>query len=149
MYIKNLPSLITNINNVFKNSNIIKPSSALLKNEIYKELNKYSGNDWIKYTKINNKKINNINDLNSYNINNLNNLNNLRVNKVNNYNKELVYSNEIINIYLITWFPFSSSSIHGHGENGCLFKVLNGPLKETIYDKEYNIKKKIFIVMIK
>lgn len=155
MYIKNLSSLINNINNVFKKSNIIKPSVNLLKYDLYNELNKYSGDDWIKHTKINNNKKSNTNfskinknnfrkiNTNKFNINKLNmlNINDFKLNKINNYDKELIYSNNIINMYLITWFPFSSSSIHGHGDNGCLFKVLNGPIKETIYDKKYNIKK--------
>ena len=69
---------------------------------------KYIGIDWIKYIKYNNNKYNRIR------------LDNL--------------SNSKFEIYIICWKPTQISPIHDHSENGCIMKVLDGSLKETLYD---------------
>jgi predicted metal-dependent enzyme (double-stranded beta helix superfamily) len=67
---------------------------------------KYIGIDWIKYIKYNNNKYNRIR------------LDNL--------------SNSKFEIYIICWKPMQLSPIHDHSENGCIMKVLDGSLKETL-----------------
>lgn len=47
-------------------------------------------------------------------------------------------SNRKFEMYLICWKPEQSSPIHDHSENGCIMKVLDGSLKETLYD--YDLK---------
>ena len=51
-----------------------------------------------------------------------------------NYHKNMVFSNDYCDIYIITWF--TKSVIHDHAENGCIFKVLHGKLSEEKYKKD-------------
>ena len=46
------------------------------------------------------------------------------------YKKSLVYTNDLYDLYVISWMPYSYSKIHDHSSNGCLFKILNGELNE-------------------
>jgi len=50
------------------------------------------------------------------------------------YYKELVYKNNLIEIFVITWSINESSKIHTHPDNGCLMKILYGSLTEEKYD---------------
>lgn len=68
----------------------------------------YIGNDWVKYIKYYNNKYNRI--------------------RLDNF------SNSKFEIYIICWKPNQISPIHDHSENGCIMKVLDGSLKETLYD---------------
>ena len=36
-------------------------------------------------------------------------------------------------IYIITWLPNQKTPIHDHAKYGCILKVLEGELEETIY----------------
>lgn len=49
------------------------------------------------------------------------------------YNKKLVYGSELLDLYVITWLPKSTSKIHDHPENGCIVKILEGFLEEDVY----------------
>ncbi len=49
------------------------------------------------------------------------------------YNKNLLFSSEILDLYIITWPPQSSSKIHDHPDNGCIMRVLSGELEEDEY----------------
>ena len=53
-----------------------------------------------------------------------------------NYYKNLVFRNDDLEIYIITWISGASSRIHDHPEKGCLLKVLQGELTETEYTKD-------------
>jgi cysteine dioxygenase len=92
------------MNNLINNLNKIKPGKNLLN---YKEyLSKYIYDDYTKYVKINK----------------------------NTYNKELVYKNNLFDMYIINWGNRQKSKIHNHSTNGCLFKILEGNIIEHRYD---------------
>lgn len=75
-----------------------------------KIIEKYNGSDWKQYVKFTN---------NSYN-------------KI----KLSDFSNELFEIVIICWNNNQSSKIHDHPNNGCVLKVLQGELKEEIYNKQ-------------
>lgn len=50
-----------------------------------------------------------------------------------NYYKNLIYQNDIIELYIITWKENSCSPIHDHPENGCILKILKGQLFEEVF----------------
>lgn len=54
------------------------------------------------------------------------------------YNRNLVFRNEYIDIYIITWKQKQESKIHDHPTHGCLLKVLAGNIIEEIYVKNEN-----------
>lgn len=49
------------------------------------------------------------------------------------YNRNLVFRNNTIDIYIMTWKTKQKSKIHDHPEFGCLVKILQGELTERIY----------------
>lgn len=55
------------------------------------------------------------------------------------YKMTLPYTDEsdIFGLHLIKWMPFSKSLIHNHEDMGCLFKVMEGELEESIFDNNY------------
>tara|TARA_B110000208_G_scaffold63333_1_gene82201 strand:- start:678 stop:1109 length:432 start_codon:yes stop_codon:yes gene_type:complete len=82
-----------------------------------KVLSLYNGNDWMKYMDDKNK-----------------------INVEEDYSKILLpYHLNNMKMYLLKWEQFGESSIHNHGVNGCIFKVLDGSLIEEVY-KPYNLK---------
>ena len=62
------------------------------------------------------------------------------------YNRSLVYRNQKYEIYVISWNKNSESPIHNHPSGGCLMKILEGSLKEDIYDKNIHIKNQNYLV---
>lgn len=46
--------------------------------------------------------------------------------------RELIFRNQIFEIYLIYWSKGFSTKFHNHPNNGCILKVLDGQLKEII-----------------
>lgn len=54
----------------------------------------------------------------------------------NTYEKQIVHRNEIYSMEVISWGSNSKSPIHNHAEYGCFMKVLNGSLKENLYNPE-------------
>lgn len=80
-------------------------------------LNKYDGDDWNEYVKINES----------------------------NYNREKVYEDDLFEILIITWNVSQKANIHDHSENGCFLKILDGgELDEILYDNKLNeLEKKI------
>lgn len=56
----------------------------------------------------------------------------------NSYIKHMIYENKFLDCYVIFWKPNAVSLIHDHSDNGCLLKVLNGSLKEEVYNKNNN-----------
>ena len=57
------------------------------------------------------------------------------------YIKQKIYSNDLYEIYGITWNPNSESKIHDHSENGCIFNILDGNLKEELFDTKLKLHK--------
>ena len=57
-----------------------------------------------------------------------------------NYKRNLICTNEYVDIYLICWKANQKSKIHDHPEKGCVMYVLDGELKENVYefDKDGN-----------
>ena len=55
------------------------------------------------------------------------------------YTRISVLSNDDIEVVLICWNNNQESDIHDHPENGCLLKVLNGSIKEELYDNNNGI----------
>jgi len=54
----------------------------------------------------------------------------------NTYNKQIVCRNKLYSMEVISWGSNSKSPIHNHAEYGCFMKVLNGSLKENLYNSE-------------
>ena len=50
----------------------------------------------------------------------------------NNYNRNYIYKNDIFEIICITWLPGQYTKEHEHPENGCIMKLLDGSLYESI-----------------
>ena len=98
-----------------KSINLLAKSIKLnLNNNIKNILNilmEYNGIDWKKYIQYNNSNI---------------------------YNRNVVYQDSDFEIVIITWNKNSKSEIHDHCKNGCAFKLLQGNLKEDIYDSKLN-----------
>lgn len=55
------------------------------------------------------------------------------------YKMKLPYTDDsdIFGLHLIKWMPFSRSLIHNHENMGCLYKVLDGELEESVFDDDY------------
>ena len=49
------------------------------------------------------------------------------------YSKNIIYSNTIFEIIMISWLPGQYTKLHGHPKNGCLMKVLYGTLNEILF----------------
>lgn len=47
------------------------------------------------------------------------------------YEKNLIYRNDIYEIFLISWNKDSKTKFHNHPKNGCLLKILEGTLIES------------------
>ena len=55
------------------------------------------------------------------------------------YLRTHIYSNELIDIYIIAWPVNSVSGVHDHAPGGCILKILDGKLEETIYSKQFEV----------
>jgi hypothetical protein len=57
------------------------------------------------------------------------------------YHRHLVYQNQWVDAYILTWLPGQGSRFHGHPTRGCIYRVLQGKLTEdrmvdgVIYNK--------------
>ena len=49
------------------------------------------------------------------------------------YQRNLIYRNENFELLLLCWDKGSITPIHHHPKNGCLMKLLQGQLRETLY----------------
>ena len=75
---------------------------------LYNLVKLYNGNDWIDHI--------------------------IYLNDLTKYHKKLIFVNELIELYIITWNVNSFSPIHDHPNNGCILKILSGKLDEYIYE---------------
>lgn len=48
------------------------------------------------------------------------------------------YTHQMYAIIIISWNKDKYIDIHNHADNGCAFKILDGSLKETVYDTHLN-----------
>lgn len=55
-----------------------------------------------------------------------------------NYGRELIHRDKNFEMFLLSWNGFQRSKIHNHAKMGCLMKVLEGELTETLYTKQLN-----------
>ena len=110
MSINNLEELINKINKMY-------PSNKNF-NSLENIVESYNGTDWINYI---------INGINS------------PLSNHKNYYKNLVYKNNFYDVYIISWMPNKKSTIHDHSNNGCIYKILRGNIKENRYSLD-NIK---------
>lgn len=102
-------------------------------NHLLSSINKYK-------TSFNNKKIIN-NILHSYQSNDFYKYVDLQENI---YTRKLLLKNDLLEVYLLSWYPNSESHIHDHACNGCYMKVLDGKLMEYKYDSNtLKLKEKI------
>ena len=51
------------------------------------------------------------------------------------YTRNLIYKDDMIDMFVISWSAHSHTKIHNHAKNGCIMKILKGQLTESIYDK--------------
>ena len=58
----------------------------------------------------------------------------------NTYNKNLIFSNDMFDIYIIAWLKDQATRIHDHPLKGCLLKVLQGSFTENIYINDLKTK---------
>jgi cysteine dioxygenase len=56
------------------------------------------------------------------------------ISETNTYQKNLVFSNTEFELYIITWNKQQGTKIHNHADFGCLMKVLQGKVQETVYN---------------
>ena len=94
------------MNNLIKNIKKINIKQGL--DQGYKYLKKYKENDYKKYINLDNKV----------------------------YKRSLVYRDKDFEIMIISWNINQKSKIHNHSSNGCLFKVLEGNIKESLFNIE-------------
>lgn len=62
------------------------------------------------------------------------------------YRMKLPYTkdSDIFSLYLINWPPYCKSYIHNHEDMGCIFRVLEGEIEETVFNNnEYFIAEKV------
>lgn len=57
------------------------------------------------------------------------------------YTKEIVHRNKLYSLEILSWGPYSKSPIHNHADFGCFMKVLNGSLKENLYNENLEFLK--------
>ena len=58
-----------------------------------------------------------------------------------NYNRERIYIDDNIEIFIITWLKNQEAKIHNHSKNGCFLKILEGNLEEIIYSNDFKVIK--------
>ena len=46
------------------------------------------------------------------------------------YHRRLLYQDQMVDAFLLTWLPGQGTRFHGHPERGCIYRVLQGSLME-------------------
>nr|QDY52421.1 cysteine dioxygenase type I [Mimiviridae sp. ChoanoV1] len=59
-----------------------------------------------------------------------------------NYKKNLFYSDNNLEAFIVCWEPYQETKIHNHSDNGCILKILEGNINEILYNKDLKILKK-------
>ena len=100
--------IMCNLTNLVNNiSNNFKKEQML--DTIIPFVEKYDSDDWKKYIKFSNHK----------------------------YIRNLVFRNDMFEIYIICWNNNQKSPIHDHSENGCVMKILQGRLTQILYTHDF------------
>ena len=81
--------------------------------DLSKYIKNYKGDDWKKYVTFSNTEYKRI--------------------------KLTDYSNNDFELLLLCWSPNQITRIHDHANNGCIMKVLEGTLIETLYDYDLRL----------
>ena len=50
------------------------------------------------------------------------------------YNRERIYIDDEIEVFIITWNKNQETKIHNHAKNGCFLKILEGSLVENVFN---------------
>ena len=58
------------------------------------------------------------------------------------YNRERIYIDDQIEVFIITWNKNQETKVHDHSENGCFLKILEGTLEENVFSNDLNNVKK-------
>lgn len=53
------------------------------------------------------------------------------------YNREYIYKSDVFDALIISWDKDQKSCIHDHPGLGCFMKILDGNLKEDVFDHKY------------
>jgi len=56
-----------------------------------------------------------------------------------NYKKNLFYSDNNLEAFIVCWEPYQETKIHNHSDNGCILKILEGDMTEILYNKNLKI----------
>ena len=56
-----------------------------------------------------------------------------------NYKKNLFYSDNNLEAFIVCWEPYQETKIHNHSDNGCILKILEGNMTEILYNKDLKI----------
>ena len=56
-----------------------------------------------------------------------------------NYKKNLFYRDKDYEMFIVCWNPFQETKIHNHSDKGCILRILEGSIKEKLYDENFNI----------
>lgn len=103
-----------NLGNLIRNLNLVDISkyNKLFRYQVF--LQNYNNQDWKKH---------------------------LDICKLDKFQRNLVSREEQFEIYIINWPGNWESKIHDHANYGCLLKVLDGNLEETIYSPQLELLK--------
>ena len=63
----------------------------------------------------------------------------LDLGKLDEFQRNLVCREDQFEMFIINWPSYWKSKIHDHANNGCLLKVLDGNLEETIYTPQLEV----------
>lgn len=61
--------------------------------------------------------------------------------KTKSYLRTIIHQCDNYELILIKWKPNSESLIHDHASNGCLLKVIDGKLEETLFNQKLELIK--------
>ena len=50
------------------------------------------------------------------------------------FNRERIYIDDEIEVFIITWNKNQETKIHNHAKNGCFLKILEGSLVENVFN---------------
>ena len=90
---------------------IITNTKTFLSGENLMNLNAFNSKQWIQYLNFTHK----------------------------NYSRNLMIETDYYQMYLLCWLPKQKTPIHDHPGNGCMFKIIQGQLEETLYDTNCNL----------
>lgn len=97
----------TLINTIKRISNCLDNGMILRDDEVKQILEDYNGTDWLDHS-------NHMIDDHEY-------------------KRNLIYSDNNIDVFIITWGDYATTKVHDHPPSGCLLKILENRLTENIF----------------